>query len=664
MAHAHGPCEPIAVVGIGCRFPQAEGAAAFWQLLVNGVDAIGPLPDDRWPDAAIYQAGPPAPGHAYAPRGGFVARGDWFDRELFGVSEHDAERMDPQQGMALELAWHALEDAGIAPSSVRGHEVGVYLGVSTRDFDRRSSAERDNVDVRTALGACGSVVANRISYLLGLCGPSMAIDVGCASSLASIHTACQALRLGECTTALAGGVQLILSPANIIAFSQGKLLAQDGRCKSFSSQADGYVCGEGGGLVVLKPLAAALRDGDRVYALVRGSAVNHNGASNGLSAPLGPAQRKLIATALRAAAVAPSQVGYVEAHSIGTLLGDAIEVNSLTAVLGEGRSAAAVCQVGSVKSNIGHLEAAAGVAAFIKATLAVYHGFIPRTLHVDELNPHLKLTGTPFQIATAAAAWPEGGARTAGVNAFSFGGANAHVVIGQAAAQAGADGAADGPCVLVLSAQSAPALDQLAAHYAVFLGGAPAASWHDICRAAATGRAHLRERLALVATSAAEAGAMLARLARGEAVAQYWRATPQAGRALALVWQGGDGAAGQHDQDLLRRLLECGVAPARIECSADQAGAYGALAPGLRIAPAAARTGPAHMVAQGPGARAMAAADLQSGIALAYVHGAAIAWQRLFGPGPHCALPPYPMQRARHWKLAGPAFASHMHNAH
>lgn len=664
MGQAHGPCEPIAVVGIGCRFPKAEGPAAFWRLVEQGIDAIGPLPDERWPDAGIHHPAPGTPGHAYAPFGGFVAGGDCYDRELFGVSEHDAERMDPQQGMALELAWHALEDAGIAPSSVRGQDVGVYLGVSTRDFDRRSSAERDQVDVRTALGACGSVVANRISYLLGICGPSIALDVGCASSLVSIHMACQALRLGECDMALAGGVQLILSPANIIAFSQSKLLAKDGRCKSFSSDADGYVCGEGGGVVVLKPLAGALRDGDRVYAVVRGSAVNHNGASNGLSAPLGPAQRKLVEAALKAGAVDPADIGYVEAHSIGTLLGDAIEVNALKATLGPGRSLSDRCHVGSVKSNIGHLEAAAGIAAFIKAALAVQHGVIPKTLHVGTPNPHLKLDNTPFHIATESAPWASGGkVRMAGISAFSFGGANAHVVIGQAEAARPDAGADDGePCVLALSAQCDGALRALAANYIDLLSDpAPAAPWKDMCHTAASGRSHLRERLAIVAGSASEARSVLAAFLDGAPTPQAWRGSPQAKRKLALVWQSGDAESTEELGATLRELLACGVVPDRVACSAQLADACADILPkSIQLAPAAG-PGPARLVAlddDGAAVHDLGAGGLAGAVALAYVYGAQIAWRRVLGQGRRCSLPAYPMQRVRHHKLAGPAFAA------
>ncbi|HSP81435.1 MAG TPA: polyketide synthase, partial [Myxococcaceae bacterium] len=304
---------PIAIIGLGCRFPQADGPEDFWRLLAEGVDALGEVPAERWPAEAFFDPEPGRPGRTYCPRGGFISQGDGYDADLFHLSPREAERVDPQQGLALEVSWQALEHAGIAPDSLNDTETGTFWGVSTRDYDRRLANQWDDLDARASTGACGAIIANRISYSLGLCGPSVAVDAACASSLVAVHLACQSLSTGECRLALAGGVHLVLSPANSIAFSQGKLLARDGRCKSFSSQADGYVFGEGAGVLVLKRLEDALRDGDFIWAVIRGSATNHNGPSNGLTAPLGRAQQQVGRRALEMAGVPPASVSYVEA---------------------------------------------------------------------------------------------------------------------------------------------------------------------------------------------------------------------------------------------------------------------------------------------------------------------------------------------------------------
>ncbi|AFE09962.1 malonyl CoA-acyl carrier protein transacylase [Corallococcus coralloides DSM 2259] len=535
---------PIAIIGLGCRFPRADGPDSFWSLLKQGEDALGEVPGGRWRVEDFFAPESPQRGRSYSPRGGFIADGDCYDAGLFGIQAQEAEQVDPQQGLSLEVAWQGLEHAGIAPDSLGGTETGVFWGVSTRDYDRRVANQWDMLDVRTSTGACGAIVANRISFSLGLCGPSVAVDAACASSLVAVHLACQSLAAGECELAIAGGVHLILSPANAIAFSQGKLLARDGRCKSFSSKADGYVFGEGGGCVVLKPLDAAVRDGDFIWAVVRGSATNHNGLSNGLSAPLGRAQQRVVRRALAAGGVAPSALGYVEAHASGTMLGDTIEVNALRASLGEGRRADQRCLLGSVKSNIGHLEAAAGIAGLLKTVLALHHGQIPATLHGDPVSPHLRLAGTAFSIATQPEPWPAGeGPRFAGVSSLSFGGTNAHVVLGEApgpvtAAAPGDDGEA---LLLPLSAQSPEALTALArTHLAFFrsLAETPDAQaqarFVQACVTLATGRSQLPHRIVLRARTAGEAVRALEALLQGAPDAALVQ--PRAGQAHARAF--------------------------------------------------------------------------------------------------------------------------------
>ena len=496
---------PIAIIGMAGRFPQAPGIEAFWQALVDARACVGPVPRERWDASLLAGDAPGQAGRTYCPAAGMDADGDCYDAAFFGLDAAEARTLDPQQGRMLELAWHACEDAGITPTSLAGQEVGVYVGVSTRDFDRRMSGLFEHIDFQTSTGASGAVIANRLSYVFGLTGPSLAIDTACASSLSSIHLACRALEDGECALALAGGVQLILSPANSIAFAQAGMLSRDGRCKPFAADADGYVCGEGAGLLLLKPLDLARRDGDRLRAVIRGSALNHNGRSNGLSAPYRAAQSKVMRSALERAAVAPASVGYVEAHAPGTLIGDAIEFQAIREVYGSQRADGELCHVGSVKSNIGHLEAAAGVAALIKAALAVERGVLPASLHCASPSGLLKLDDGAMHLCTHTQNWPAGdGPRRAGVSAFSFGGANAHVVVEQPPPAREAAGVVDeGPWLLFVSAQSDAALHELRTAYRTQLirlrdAGAGLAALRDFCSSTLAHRQHHPLRHALI----------------------------------------------------------------------------------------------------------------------------------------------------------------------
>jgi acyl transferase domain-containing protein len=496
---------PIAIVGMGCRMPQADGVDAFWRLLQNGVDAISEVPPSRWDVDSLWSADA-APGKTYCRWGGFVADGDQFDASIFGIDEREAAFMDPQQGMVLECAWHALEHAGIAPTSLRGSATGTFVGISNCDFDRKLCSDLQNLELLAGTGTSYSIVANRLAYALGLCGPSIAVDLACASSLVAVHLACQSLLSRECDLALAGGVHLILSAEKTVTFSRGNVLARDGRCKSFADNADGYVRGEGCGMIALKRLSDAERDGDPIVAVIRGSATNHNGASNGLSAPLGSAQERVIRSACTVAGVDPATIGYIEAHSPGTLLGDLIEVRALAKVLTPGRKSNNRCLLGSVKSNIGHLEGAAGIASLIKAALAVKVGCIPPTLHAENSNRSLPLIPGALEVATCSTKWNDA-CRRAGVSSFSFGGANAHVLI--EAAPGPSDDLANpllSDLLLTLSAQTPDALQALMRTYDEYLGrGEVYERLSSICYTAAIGRAHLKHRVALIARSALEA---------------------------------------------------------------------------------------------------------------------------------------------------------------
>ncbi|CKM24701.1 phenolpthiocerol synthesis type-I polyketide synthase PPSB [Mycobacterium tuberculosis] len=422
--------EPVAVVGIGCRFPgDVDGPESFWDFLVAGRNAISTVPADRWDAEAFYHPDPLTPGRMTTKWGGFVPDVAGFDAEFFGITPREAAAMDPQQRMLLEVAWEALEHAGIPPDSLGGTRTAVMMGVYFNEYQSMLAASPQNVDAYSGTGNAHSITVGRISYLLGLRGPAVAVDTACSSSLVAVHLACQSLRLRETDLALAGGVSITLRPETQIAISAWGLLSPQGRCAAFDAAADGFVRGEGAGVVVLKRLTDAVRDGDQVLAVVRGSAVNQDGRSNGVTAPNTAAQCDVIADALRSGDVAPDSVNYVEAHGTGTVLGDPIEFEALAATYGHGGDA---CALGAVKTNIGHLEAAAGVAGFIKATLAVQRATIPPNLHFSQWNPAIDAASTRFFVPTQNSPWPTAeGPRRAAVSSFGLGGTNAHVIIEQ-----------------------------------------------------------------------------------------------------------------------------------------------------------------------------------------------------------------------------------------
>ena len=513
--------EPIAIVGMACRFPGgADTPEAFWDLLSRGVDAITPVPPDRWDVDAYYDPDPDAPGKMYTRHGGFLSEVDRFDPHFFGIAPREAVSMDPQQRLLLEVSWEALERAAQTPDRLEGSRTGVFVGISADDYAylHAKSADPARYNAYFGTGNALSVAAGRISYVLGLQGPSLAVDTACSGSLVSVHLACQSLRSGECRLALAGGVNLILAPDHTINFCRARMLAADGRCKTFDAAADGYVRGEGCGVVVLKRLRDARADGDVVLAVIRGTAVNQDGRSSGLTVPNGTAQEALIREALAAAQVDPAEVGYVEAHGTGTALGDPIEVRALGAVLGEGRPADRPLVIGSVKTNVGHLEAAAGVAGLIKVVLSLQHEEIPPHLHFSKLNPHISLAEIPATIPTAPTPWPAGsGRRIAGLSSFGFGGTNAHLVVEAAPVVEAPAPSVERPLhLLALSAKSDAALRASAERLSARLAEAPPASLADVCFTANAGRAHFTQRLAVVAGTVEQARERLAAFSGGD----------------------------------------------------------------------------------------------------------------------------------------------------
>jgi acyl transferase domain-containing protein/acyl-CoA synthetase (AMP-forming)/AMP-acid ligase II/acyl carrier protein len=496
--------DPIAIVGMACRFPGARDLASFWSLLRNGVDAISEVPPERWDIAALYDPAPGTPGKMCSRFGGFVEDIDAFDASFFGVSAREAARMDPQQRLFLEVAWHALEDAGQAPAALAGTDTGVFAGVCTSDYAMLYGGDLQLIDRDYGTGAAVSIVANRVSYALDLKGPSETVDSACSSALVAVQHACRSLRNRECEVAVAGGVNAVLAPESNVYFSQLHALAPDGRCKAFDERADGLVRSEGAGVVVLKRLSRALADRDRVYALVAGSSVNHDGRSNGLMAPHGNAQREVVRRALRAAEITPADVDYVEAHGVGLPVADAVELHALGDVM-QDRPRDRPLQVGSAKTNVGHLEAASGMVGLIKVALALKHEEIPPHLHLHDVHPNIAIDSLPLVIPTVPVAWRRGERpRFAGVSAFGFGGTNAHVIVREAPLPSPGRNAADRPRhLLALSARSANALRARAQQLVTHLATARDVSPADVCFTANAGRSHFTHRLALVCSDVA-----------------------------------------------------------------------------------------------------------------------------------------------------------------
>ena len=520
--------EPIAIVGLSCRFPAgANDPEALWQILRDGIDAIREIPPDRWDVDAYYDSNPGIPGKMYTRCGGFLDSVDRFDPHFFGISPREVLKMDPQQRLLLEVAWEALERAGQAPSGLAGSRTGVFVGISGTDYAQLQTASGDPeiIDTYFGAGAAHSIASGRISYLLGLQGPSVSVDTACSSSLLAVHLACQSLQLGECDMALAGGVNLILSPNGMIAACQTRMLSPDGRCKTFDAGADGYVRAEGCAVVVLKRLSKAKVNGDNILAVIRGTAANQDGRSNGLTAPNGSAQEAVIREALANSGVKAAEVSYLETHGTGTSLGDPIEVQALGAVLGQDRPHEAPVLIGGVKSNIGHLEAAAGIAGLVKTILALQHKQLPPNLHVRKLNPHVAWEQLPVKIVTELTPWlSENGRRIAGVSSFGFSGTNVHVTVEEAPVCESSPNTVERPWhIFTLSAMSEKALQELAVRYERHLAQHESEALPDVCFTANACRSHFGCRLAVVAKSSVQIREKLRAFAEGKETADVLR---------------------------------------------------------------------------------------------------------------------------------------------
>ena len=429
------PKDRIAIIGIGCRFPGGvNDTESFWNLLVKGREAVSDVPPDRWNIERFFDAEPGLPGKSIACRGGFLERIDEFDPQFFGISPREAPYVDPQHRLMLETAWEAIEDAGLVLDLERGTDLGVFVGISHNDYQgiQGTPWEHSGIGPHSPTGCAHSIAANRISYCFNLRGPSIAMDTACSSALTAVHAACEYIRSGRGDIALAGGVTVMITPGGFIGFSQASMLSPDGRCKAFDASANGFVRGEGAGMVLLKRLTNAIGDGDPIHGVIIGTALNQDGHTNGISLPSREAQARLVREACADADVAPSQIGFIEAHGTGTAVGDPIEAHALSEALCQDRATEAALPIGSVKTNLGHLETAAGVAGLIKALLVLKHGRIPPSLHFQSPNPNIDLAALKLRVPTALEPFPKtNGERIAGINSFGFGGANAHILLAE-----------------------------------------------------------------------------------------------------------------------------------------------------------------------------------------------------------------------------------------
>lgn len=582
--------EPIAIIGIGCRLPGgANDADSYWNLLREGVDAVTDIPADRWDPRLFYDPVPGKPGKTDARWGGFIEGIDQFDAAFFGISPREAARMDPQQRLLMEVAWEALEDAGLTLERVANTKTAVFAGISSYDYMNLQAvgADRSGIDVYSNTGGAFSIAANRISYFFNFKGPSAAVDTACSSALVGVHLACQSIWHEGCTMALAGGVNVLLMPDGYIGFSRLSMLSPDGRCKAFDSRANGFVRSEGAGMVVLKPLARALADNDRIYALIRATAVNQDGRTPGMTVPSQQSQAALVRDACRQAGILPGEIQYVEAHGTGTQVGDPIEAQALGEELSVGRPEGNCCLIGSVKTNIGHLESAAGIAGLIKVALALKHRQVPANLHFLQPNPDIPLDALRLRIPRTLEPWPEGDAAgLAGINSFGFGGTNAHAILqgppcenDKVTGWQGDRGATDdkvtrrqgdkmtrerngvpsfghpvtlkpchpvtvSPChLLPLSARTPEALKALALSYQHLLKTrGDTISLADLCFNASMRRSHLGHRLALVAHNREDLLGVLAAYVAGESnvnvVLDHVAQGPAAGLAFICSGQG------------------------------------------------------------------------------------------------------------------------------
>jgi len=574
--------EGIAIIGIGCRFPGGvNDAESFWKLLEDGREAVGDVPADRWNVERFYDAEPGIVGKTVAKRGGFIDGIDQFDPQFFGISPREAPYIDPQQRLLLETAYEAIEDAGVVLDLDKGTDIGVFVGISHNDYQglQHTATDRAGISAHTPTGSAHSIAANRISYCLNLTGPSIAMDTACSSALTAVHVACEHILAGHCKTAMAGGVTVMITPDGFIGFSQAGMLSPEGKCKAFDASANGFVRGEGAGMVLLKKLSEAIADGDPIHAVIIGSAVNSDGHTNGISLPSPEAQARLVRDACVVAGVNPSQIGYVEAHGTGTAVGDPIEAHALAEALCAERTDDNPLVIGSVKTNLGHLETASGVAGLVKAALVLKHGRIPASLHFDTPNPHIDFTALKLRMPVANEAFPGNGAtRHAGINSFGFGGSNAHVILSEAPKQAPRahvtpDTSRAWP--LTLSARSEEALRASAWQLSVWLddhsklnGSSPLLP--DITYMLGARRNHHSHRLALTARTIGEMVQELSAFSTGQPGPRMRTAfTPRLEKPARVVfvmsgqgpqWQGMGRELMQHEPVFKRMIEDCALA--------------------------------------------------------------------------------------------------------
>jgi pimaricinolide synthase PimS1 len=554
MSVSEGLAQPgseIAVVGMSCRFPGAPGPAAFWELLRRGQDAITRVPADRWDAETVFGGTLPAQDRARIGRGGFLDYVDGFDAEFFGISPREAAAMDPQQRLALELTWEALEDAGIDPESVRGSQAGVFVGAIRNDYAMLAARSGADITQYTGTGSYQSMIANRLSYVFGFHGPSLLLDSAQSSSLVAVHMAGESLCRGESMLAVAGGVNLNIVPESALSASRSGALSADGRCYTFDARASGYARGEGGGMVVLKPLNRALADGDRIRCVIRGTAVNNDGGGDGLTVPSQAAQEQLLRLACERAGVDPHDVQYVELHGTGTRVGDPIEANALGSVIGSSRPADSPLHVGSAKTNIGHLEGAAGIAGLIKTALCIEHGEIPPSLNFETPSPRIPLQKLNLTVQRVLGPWPRPGLPLlAGVSSFGMGGTNCHAIVAEPPLADGDDGGVevrreDGaaarlpePLPWLVSARGVDGLRAQAELLRQHVAGHPSLSAADVAYSLATTRASLDHRAVVLGSDREELLTGLAAMGRGEAAANVVEGVTAAGGRVGFLFAG------------------------------------------------------------------------------------------------------------------------------